>query len=153
MTIRTFYLAAALLGTLVSWLFLGAFFATNGPDIPLFLRALFANDPATGFSADVLISIPVFWLWSWRDARCHGATRWWLVAPASFCVGLPLARQLYLYLRERDCPPARPPRCRNPARYSLRTSGETGAVAHNSITPPPRSRRRHAFTAGGTEIY
>ena len=103
MTIRTFYLAAALLGTLVPWLFLGAFFATNGLDIPLLLRALFANDPAAGISADVLISIPVFWLWSWRDARRHGVTRWRLVLPASFCVDLSLARQLYL--RERDCPP------------------------------------------------
>ncbi len=48
MTIRTFYLAAALLGTLVSWLFLGAFFATNGPDIPLFLRAMHRRSAPPG---------------------------------------------------------------------------------------------------------
>ena len=102
MTIRTFYLAAAIVGTVIPWLFFGAFFNAHGPDLPLFLRSLFANDPAGGFSADVLISLPVFWAWSWRDAKKRSVAGWWLVPPASFCVGLSLALPLYLYLRERE---------------------------------------------------
>lgn len=101
MHIRTFYLVMAIAGTLIPWLFFGSFFALNGIDIPLFLQALFVNGAAGGFSADVLISIPVFWIWSWRDARQHGVARWWLILPASFFVGLSLALPLYLYLREK----------------------------------------------------
>lgn len=102
MRIKQIYLAVAIIGTVVPWLFFGSFFAHNGADIPLFLRSLFANQPASGFTADVLISIAVFWLWSWRDAAAHKVARWWLVLPASFFVGLSLALPLYLYLRERD---------------------------------------------------
>ncbi len=102
MTIRTFYLAMAVIGTVVPWLFFGSFFAQHGFALPLFLQSLFANGPAGGFSADVLISILVFWVWSWRDARSHQVQRWWLVLPASFFVGLSLSLPLYLYLRARD---------------------------------------------------
>lgn len=101
MTVRTFYLLAALVGTLVPWLFFGSFFAQHGPDLPLFLKSLFANGAAGGFSVDVMISILVFWVWSWRDARQHLVAGWWIILPASFFVGLSLALPLYLYLRER----------------------------------------------------
>ncbi len=101
MSIRSFYLATAVIGTVVPWLLFGSFFGRHGPDIPLFLRSLFANGAAGDFSADVLITIIIFWVWSWRDAARHGVTRWWLVLPASFFVGLSLALPLYLYMRER----------------------------------------------------
>ena len=99
MTVRNLYLAAAIVGTLIPWLFFGTFFAQNGLNIPL--HSLFVNGAAGGFSADVLISIPIFWLWSWRDAARHNVARWWLVLPASFFVGLSLSLPLYLYLREK----------------------------------------------------
>ena len=101
MTVRNLYLAAAIVGTLIPWLFFGTFFAQNGLNIPLFLQSLFVNGAAGGFSADVLISIPIFWLWSWRDAARYNVARWWLVLPASFFVGLSLSLPLYLYLREK----------------------------------------------------
>ena len=100
MSVKNFYLAMAVVGTVVPWLFFGSFFALNGLDIPLFLKSLFVNGAAGGFSADVLITIVIFWVWSWRDATRHRIARWWLVLPASFCVGLSLALPLYLYLRE-----------------------------------------------------
>lgn len=100
MTIRNFYLAVAVFGTVVPWMLFGSFFMQHGPDIPLFLRSLFVNGAAGGFSADVLISILIFWVWSWRDAARHRVERWWLVLPASFFVGLSLALPLYFYLRE-----------------------------------------------------
>ncbi len=102
MSIRHFYLVMAVLGTAIPWLFFGSFFALNGFDIPLFLQSLFVNGAAAGFSADILISIPIFWVWSWRDARKNNIGGWWLVLPASFCTGLSLALPLYLYLRERN---------------------------------------------------
>ncbi|MEO3476916.1 DUF2834 domain-containing protein [Phaeobacter sp. CAU 1743] len=97
---RTFYAVSAIIGTLVPWLFFGSFFALNGIDIPAFLRGLFANGAAAGFSADVLLSILVFWVWSWRDARDLGLRRWWLLLPAGCTVGLSLALPLYLWMRE-----------------------------------------------------
>lgn len=100
MSAKTFYLAMAIVGTVIPWLFFGSFFTQHGPDIPLFLQSLFANGAAGGFSADVLITIVIFWVWSWRDAARHGIARWWLVLPGSFFVGLSLALPLYLYLRE-----------------------------------------------------
>lgn len=92
----------AVIGTVVPWLFFGAFFTQHGPDIPLFLQSLFVNGAAGGFSVDVLVSIVVFWVWSWRDAAKNNVAHWWLIFPASFSVGLSLALPLYLYLRERD---------------------------------------------------
>lgn len=102
MTVKNFYLLMAVVGTVVPWIFFGSFFALSGIDIPLFLQSLFVNGAAGGFSADVLISIPVFWIWSWRDATQHSVARWWLVLPANFFVGLSLALPLYLYLRKQD---------------------------------------------------
>lgn len=91
----------AIVGTLIPWLFFGAFFSVEGLNVPFFVQSLFVNGAAAGFSADVLITIIVFWVWSWNDAAKNGVATWWLVLPASFCVGLSLAFPLYLYLRER----------------------------------------------------
>lgn len=98
--LKRFYVICAVVGTIVPWLFFGSFFAEEGIDIPLFVSSLFANGAAGGFSADVLISILVFWVWSYFDGRKHGVQRWWLILPTSFTVGLSLALPLYLYLRE-----------------------------------------------------
>ena len=90
----------AVIGTVVPWLFFGSFIETNGVDVGRFIGSLFVNGAAGGFSADVLISLFVFWLWSYADSRKHGVTKWWLVLPAGFGVGLSLALPLYLYFRE-----------------------------------------------------
>lgn len=97
---KRIYLAGAVIGTLVPWGFFAAYFLGAGPDLPGFVRALFANPAAGGFSADVLVSILIFWIWSYRDARMHGIGAWWTVVPAGCLVGLSLALPLYLYLRE-----------------------------------------------------
>ena len=97
---RTFYLVMAVLGTVVPWIFFGQFFAAHGFAPWSFVAGLFANGAAGGFVADVLISIVVFWVWSFADARRLGIGLWWLVLPAGCLVGLSLALPLYLYLRE-----------------------------------------------------
>ena len=101
MAIRHVYLGMAVIGTVIPWWFFAGFFLQHGFDIPLFLRSLFANGAAAGFSADILITIPIFWLWAWRDAAARPVARWWLIFPASCLVGLSLALPLYLYLRAR----------------------------------------------------
>lgn len=99
MPLKTFYLIMAVAGTLLPWIFFGSFFSANGFDLVAFITSLFANGAAGGFSIDVLLSISVFWVWSFVDAARTGTRRWWLVLPASFTVGLSLALPLYLYLR------------------------------------------------------
>jgi hypothetical protein len=98
--LKTFYLVCAIIGTLIPWLFFGNFFATQGVNVPQFVSSLFVNGAAGGFSADVLISLLVFWVWSYNDSRQNHIRRWWLVLPASLTVGLSLSLPLYLYLRE-----------------------------------------------------
>ena len=75
-------------------------FFTEGVNLSLFLQSLFSNGAAGGFSADVLISLLVFWIWSYHDAKKLRVKNWWLVLPAGFGVGLSLALPLYLYWRE-----------------------------------------------------
>lgn len=98
---RVWFLLAAL-GTIFPWLFFGSWFATNGLAPIAFVADLFANGAAGGFSADVMISIAIFWLWSYFDARREIVKRWWLVLPAGATVGLSLALPLYLGLREQE---------------------------------------------------
>lgn len=100
MSRKRFYLLAAVLGTLLPWLFFASFFRHHGADIPFFARSLFVNGAAGGFSVDVLLSIAIFLFWSWHDAKQRQLRYWWLVLPASCLVGLSLALPLYLYLRE-----------------------------------------------------
>ena len=95
----TFYLATAILGTLLPWVFFGSFFAENGFALWSFVLNVFANDPARGFTIDILISIAVFWVWSFIDARQLGVKGWVWTLPACCCVGLSLGLPLYLYLR------------------------------------------------------
>lgn len=100
MTKKRFYLIATVVGTVIPWMFFASFILEEGLNIPLFISSLFVNGAAGGFSADVLISIVVFWVWSYADAERLGVNRWWLMIPAGFTVGLSLALPLYLYLRE-----------------------------------------------------
>lgn len=97
---RWFYLVMMAIGTVVPWVFFGGFFAAEGLDLPLFLTSLFPNGAASGFTADVLLSIVVFLVWSSTDAQRVGVQRWWLVIPATCLVGLSLSLPLYLYLRD-----------------------------------------------------
>lgn len=99
MSLRTFYLVMCVIGTVLPWYFFGSFFAVNGADVWAFVRGLFANGAAAGFSTDVLVSLVVFWVWSFSDAREKRIGLWWLTLPAGCLVGLSLALPLYLYLR------------------------------------------------------
>lgn len=97
---RIFYLVMAVIGTVIPWIFFGSWFFANGFDATGFILALFANGATGGFSADVLISIIVFWVWSFHDSRENGVKEWWISFAAGYFVGLSLALPLYLFFRE-----------------------------------------------------
>ena len=96
---KKIYIVAMLFGTGIPWLFFGNFFSVNGFAPLAFVQSLFVSLPASGFTVDLLLSIVIFALWSYYDARQHGVERWWYVIPAICTVGLSLALPLYLYLR------------------------------------------------------
>jgi hypothetical protein len=98
--LRWFYAFAAMAGTVIPWIFFGSFLSAEGVDVAGFVAALFDNGAAGGFSADLLITATVFWVWSYRDSRTSGVDHWWLVVPATMLVGLSLAFPLYLFWRE-----------------------------------------------------
>lgn len=98
---QRFYLTVAVVGAVIAWLFFGSYFASHGPDIVGFVAALFVNGPGSGFAFDLLMSIGLFWIWSFIDARRHGVPHWWIVLPTASFVGLILAMPLYFFLRER----------------------------------------------------
>lgn len=97
--LKQFYLIFVIVGTVLPWIFFLGFFKQEGLNLLLFIKEIFANGPAAGFSTDVLISILVFWVWSYKDAQERKITNWWLVLPTGFTVGLSLAMPLYFYLR------------------------------------------------------
>ena len=97
---KRFYLFAAIIGTIIPWAFFAHFFYHHGFDPIGFVIGLFANGAAGGFSADILISIAVFWVWAMLDARRQNVNHYWVIYPAGCFVGLSLALPLYLYLRE-----------------------------------------------------
>lgn len=97
---KRLYILAMVVGTVIPWLYFGDFFASEGLNLSLFVSRALVNNVSSGTTADLLLSILVFWVWSFFDARTLGIKRWWLVLPAVFTVGLSLALPLYLYLRE-----------------------------------------------------
>ena len=96
---KNIYLIAAVVGAILPYIFFVSFVSAEGLDIPGFLSGLFANGAAGGFSADLLFSSFVFWLWSFHDARDHGVERWWLIPVLNLTIGLSAALPLYFFLR------------------------------------------------------
>ncbi len=93
------YFTAAILGALIPCVFFVPFIIQNGLTLPEFIRQLFSNLPAGGFTADLLISSFVFWLWSRHESRRHGVRHWWFFVVLNLTIGLSCALPLFLYFR------------------------------------------------------
>ena len=94
------YFLFAILGTIVPYLFFGDFVLSQGIDIPEFVRQIFANSPAGGFTTDLLITSAAFWIWSFREARRRGMRCWWIYVSLNLTVGLSCALPLFLAFRQ-----------------------------------------------------
>ncbi len=97
---RWFYLAAAVLGGILPYVFLLGYFAEHGLDLVGFVGALFANRVSTGFAVDLVISSLVFWPFMWGEARRLGMGRRWAYVLLNLTVGLSLALPLFLFFRQ-----------------------------------------------------
>jgi hypothetical protein len=97
---KRIYLILAVLGTIVPYGFFTPFIMQNGIALRDFASLLFVNLPAGGFTADLLITSAVFWIWSHRESQIHGVKHWWLFVVLNLTVGLSCALPLFLYFRQ-----------------------------------------------------
>lgn len=99
---RMTYLLLAVIGAVVPMAFFAAFFADRSISLPGFLQALFVNGAAGGFTADLLITSVVFWVWMFTQKDGPAP---WLFIVLNLCIGLSCALPAYLYARaSRDQP-------------------------------------------------
>lgn len=96
---RTLYLALALLGTALPYLFFVRFVADVGPSPGAFLAATVANDASAGLVADLTVATLAFWAGSWAEARRLGMRRWWIYPAVTLAIGLSCALPLFLWAR------------------------------------------------------
>ncbi len=88
------YLILAILGAIVPYIFFSQFIQENGFDIPGFVKGLFANSAAGGFSADLLFTSLIFWLFMSIEFKSNKGPAPWLF------IILSCAFPAYLYARE-----------------------------------------------------
>jgi hypothetical protein len=98
---KNLYLALALAGLVVPYLFFFKFLSANGFNVTLLVQQLFANNISKFFAVDLIISFIVFWIYLVSEAMRLEMKNWWLYVLASLTVGLSFALPLFLYFRER----------------------------------------------------
>lgn len=94
---KNLYLALAIAGAIVPYIFFIDHFSTVGFGLGDFIGGWFANSAAGGATADLLISSLVFW--TYLIAR--KAPNVWLYVLINVTIGLSCALPLYLYMTAR----------------------------------------------------
>ena len=85
----------AIAGGVLPYFFFSQFFAMEGFDLQTFIKALFVNGAAGGFSTDLLISSGAFWVWIFSRPRTGPHPMVFVVV--NLGIGLSCAFPLYLY--------------------------------------------------------
>ena len=98
---KNIYFILALIGLLVPYYFFITFLTGNGLNIPLLIGQLFANNISTFFAVDLIISIFVFWIYMFVEAKRLEMKNSWIYLLTTLLVGLSFALPLFLYFRER----------------------------------------------------
>lgn len=98
---KNVYLVAAIVGAIIPLTFFFGFFRENGIDLPQFVSALFINDAAGGFSADLLLSSFVFWAFIIQQQKQKGGSNPILFIGINLCIGLSCALPAYFYWVEK----------------------------------------------------
>lgn len=100
MNLRNIWLALAIIGAIWPWYYLAGFMVENPLDAGGFLAAATANNVATGFTADLLISSLVFWVFMF--ARRPAGPAPWPFVLINLLIGLSCALPAYLYVASRQ---------------------------------------------------
>ena len=97
---KNLYLVLAIVGAIVPYVFFMGFFQSEGMALGTFVEALFVNGAAGGFSADLLFTSFVFWLFMFMQAKSDSGPKPYLFIALNLLIGLSCALPAYLYARE-----------------------------------------------------
>ena len=94
---KKIYLVAAIIGAIIPCFFFFQFVQLDGVNLPDFISALFVNCAAGGFSADLLLSSSVFWVFMFQQRKMSNTPKPWLFIALNLGIGLSCALPAYLY--------------------------------------------------------
>ena len=97
---KNIYLFLAILGAIIPYFFFFQFFQDHGLNIHSFIAAIFANGAASGFTADLLLSSFVFWLYMFKQYKKEGHPKPYIFIVLNLTIGLSCALPAYLYVNE-----------------------------------------------------
>jgi len=98
---KALYLVLAIIGAAVPYAFFIQHFSSEGISLSDFVAALFANAAAGGFTADLLLTSTVFWLFMIQQRTRGKGPSPILFIVLNLLIGLSCAFPAYLYARER----------------------------------------------------
>ena len=98
MSRATIYLVLAVIGAIVPFGFFVNFALLEGVNIAAFIRGLFVNGAAGGFTVDLLISSFVFWIFMF--SKTGAGPKPWFYIGLNLCIGLSCALPAYLWATE-----------------------------------------------------
>ena len=98
---KTLYLVLAIVGAVLPYVFFVQHFSSEGVSLSRFVTALFPNGAAGGFTADLLITSVVFWIFMFHQRNRDNGPRPILFIGLNLLIGLSCALPAYLYARER----------------------------------------------------
>lgn len=97
---KTIYLVLAIVGAVLPYAFFVQHFSSEGVGIGRFAAALFVNPAAGGFTADLLFTSLVFWIFMFHQRSREKGPHPTLFIVLNFFIGLSCAFPAYLYVRE-----------------------------------------------------
>ncbi|GMR24486.1 MAG: hypothetical protein BMS9Abin37_3036 [Acidobacteriota bacterium] len=103
---KTLYLIFAVVGAVVPYIFFVQHFSSEGFGLVGFVKALFANPSASGFTADLLITSSIFWIFMVEQHKGGRGPGPVIFVVLNLLIGLSCAFPAYLYARERQQPVA-----------------------------------------------
>ena len=96
------YLILAIVGAIIPYAFFFQFIQAEGVNLPEFVSALFVNGAAAGFSADVLLTSLIFWLFMFQQLKKSNSPKPFLFIFLNLTIGLSCALPAYLYACEKS---------------------------------------------------
>ena len=101
MQMKTVYLALAIVGAVVPYVFFVQQMQLTGLGLGDFVAAAFANPVAAGFASDLFISSFIFWIVIFRRRSSGKGPKPALFVVLNLLIGLSCALPAYLYAHEK----------------------------------------------------
>ncbi len=98
---KALYLVLSIVGAALPYAFFIQHFSSEGVSLSGFVAALFANAAAGGFTADLLLTSAVFWMFMIHQRKRGKGPHPILFIVLNLLIGLSCAFPAYLYARER----------------------------------------------------